>query len=129
MQERDPILHSPAGCADCHEVRDDPVLVSPTDRVVVRLQLHAGRLVDFALVQQRRTGEDAWRDVASADCRHGEVHVHWHNADGTRSGRKVLRPITMQQDVEDGYDEASSIMFEEWDENLRRCMIDGREGG
>lgn len=125
--ERDAVLHAPDGCPDCHEPAPDHVYVSPEDRVIVRMQLHKGRLVDFALVQQHREGDDSiWRDVAEADCRHDKVHVHWYDARGKRSGETDIMPIVTQADVEAGMERASEMLFDQWEENLRRCMVDGR---
>ncbi len=123
--DRDPLLHSPDDCPDCIETRDDPIQITPRDRVITRLQMHGHLLVDFALVQQRHTDEDGWQTVVEADCRHDEVHVHWYNAQGDRCGRQVLRRINTQQDVEDGYDAANALMFDQWDDNVRR-RTDGR---
>jgi hypothetical protein len=80
--ERDPLLHRPEECRDCLEPRDDPIWLSPIDRVVTRMQMHNHLLVDFAYIQQRRTPDGRWLDVVTFDLRHDEAHVHWHDADG-----------------------------------------------
>lgn len=67
-----------------------------------------------------------WRDVAEADCRHDKVHVHWYDARGKRSGETDIMPIVTQADVEAGMERASEMLFDQWEENLRRCMVDGR---
>lgn len=116
--EKDSVLHAPEDCPDCLEELD-PVVLSPTDRVMTRMQLHNGRLVDFALMQQR-LDKGTWYDVATFDCRHGTVHVHWYDAQGERSSRTELRPISGQQDVEAGFEQAAAMLFDNWEENLRR---------
>ncbi len=118
--DRDPLLHSPDECGDCVEPLDDPIWLSETDRVVTRMQLHNGRLVDFAYIQQRLV-VGTWRDVVTFDCRHDEAHVHWHDAEGNRSGRTSIMPISTQQDVEVACDRAAAMLCGEWEENLRRC--------
>jgi hypothetical protein len=123
---RDPLLHSPDECADCDEPPNDPVILSATDQVITRMQLHKNRLVDFALIQQHRVDADSpWLDVAVADCHLDEVHVHWYDHNGQRSGRTGIMPITSQHDVESGFQIASDMLFDDWEENLRRCL-DGR---
>ncbi len=120
--QRDPLLHSPQECSDCVEPHDDPIYLSETDRVVTRMQLHNGRLVDFALMQQR-LADGAWLDVVTIDCRHDEAHIHWHDADGKKSGKTDIMPIRTQQDVEVACDEAAEMLYGQWEDNLRRCIV------
>ncbi len=121
---RDPALHAADGCSDCVE-NDETVQITTADRVQIRMQLHNGRLVDFALIQQRLADGHGWLDVVTADCRHGVVHYHRHDAKGNRSSKQDVLPISTQVDIDVGYETASAMMFDEWEENLRRCT-DGR---
>ncbi len=124
--ERDPLLHSPDDCPECVEPPPDPVWLSEVDRAVLRMQLHEGRLVDFAYVQQRLVA-GTWLDVATFDLNHDEAHVHWHDGEGKRSGRTSIMPIMTQEDVDAAYDKAADMLLDQWEENLRRCT-DGRQG-
>lgn len=119
--ERDHMLHPAEGCSDCFEPVDDPIWLTEVDRVVTRLQLHKGALVDFAYVQQHRNPDGTWLDVATFDCRHDEAHVHWHDQHGKRSGREAFLPIRTQADVEVACDLASDMLCHKWQDNLRRC--------
>jgi hypothetical protein len=122
---RDAMLHAPEGCPDCIE---DPqtVVFNDFNQVVLRMQLHGHKLVDFAMIQQHRQSLDhAWIDVLVADCQHEELHVHRCDSTGRRSSRTSVMSITSADDVEAAYLKASDLVFEQWEENLRRC----RDGG
>lgn len=58
--------------------------------------------------------------VAELDTRHGEVHIHQYRQGNIRTGRRVLRIIRSQEDIEDGYEEALDVMTEKWEEHRRR---------
>ncbi len=87
------------------------------DRIAVRLELGSWKqLVDFAMVQKIRI-DGRWRDVVRYDCAHGEVHVHYY-----RRGQKppIKKRICGLSDIEDGYKQAETALFDAWEENRRR---------
>lgn len=96
------------------------------DRVVIRQSVDSrNQVVDFSMTQQ--TLEDGvWSDVCRVDCSHDEVHVHWFDVAGRQVDRTVIRPITCIDEVHRGWDEASDIVFEGWQENLQRRASRGR---
>lgn len=109
---------------DPEECENEPPYVfqhDPNERVVVSLTTHVTRIVAFAVTQQTRASEEqAWHDVVRIDSAHGTVHLHRFNQRGIEFGRKVLQPINDVGDVEVGYRQAEDLVFDEWQENLRR---------
>lgn len=59
-------------------------------------------MVDFAVIQMSPLG-GRLRQVAYADIRHGELHVHILNQQGTEIGGEHLRPVVTQKDVDEAY--------------------------
>ena len=55
-----------------------------------------GMMVDFAVIQMSPLG-GRLRQVAYADIRHGELHVHILNQQGTEIGGEHLRPVVTQK--------------------------------
>lgn len=105
------------------EVEVVPVDLSETDQFVLRLQSHKGRIVDFAVVQRTRDG-GSWFDVARIDCCHGTIHRHQFDRQGTDVyDQRVIKEIQGEEPwkiVDEGYTEAYEMMFNEWEDNLRR---------
>lgn len=73
---------------------------------------HDGRRTDFALIYRTRGQSGIWHEVARVDTAHGSVHLHKF----TRRGEKwrMLKKIGVDDDVEVGYDEAVTLLCQEW---------------
>jgi hypothetical protein len=83
------------------------------------LDVHSGRLVEFAMVAQISVA-GRWCDVAAVDTRHEEVHFHLLSRTGHRIARKVLFPIYGPDDVDRGWDEGERMLLSGWEEHVRR---------
>lgn len=92
------------------------------DMGVVRLWLwkHKGKMVDFVLKHELEEEEGIFRDIVKVDCCHGEVHIHRYNADGDEVARDPIRPISEQDDLVEGYEEAKVLVYDKWEENFGR---------
>jgi hypothetical protein len=78
-----------------------------------------GMMVDFAVIQMSPLG-GRLRQVAYADIRYGELHVHILNQQGTEIGGEHLRPVVTQKDVDEAYGAAIDRFVEKWEEYKRR---------
>lgn len=91
--------------------------LDPDNRIAVRLELGSWKqLVDFAMIQQIRL-DGKWHDVVRYDCAHGEVHAHVYRKGQKLSTRKRICGLS---DIEAGYEEAKTALFDGWIENGRR---------
>lgn len=101
-------------------------LLGTSDAVVVSLWTDEnGRIVHFAMVQQTALyvddeAEPEWVEVAKVDCAHGEVHVHRYSSTGRELSKKAFCTINSPDDVTAGYEYAQTVIFDQWEENLRR---------
>jgi hypothetical protein len=78
-----------------------------------------GMMVDFAVIQMSPLG-GRLRQVAYADIRHGELHVHILNQQETEIGGEHLRPVVTQKDVDEAYGAAIDRFVEKWEGYKRR---------
>lgn len=79
-------------------------------------------LVEFAIVQRTKVGQE-FTDVFEADSCHDEdVHCHrYARSTGERIGDpERLRLISSLAEVQDAYCEAHDFVFDNWLENVRR---------
>lgn len=93
------------------------------NRILVRLRTHMTRVIEFAITHQTLDADDEWRNVVRADSCHHEVHVHQFDKSGNQTSRRVLRTVASVDDVDKGYDEAQEVVFEAWEDNLRRWDV------
>ncbi len=73
---------------------------------------------DFVLVQQVKV-RGRWRDVVKVDCCHGAVHVHNLTMSGkneTKDLQKIIRPA----DLLSGFGKATDLVYDHWQNNVRR---------
>jgi hypothetical protein len=108
--------------ADRDPVPPIVVPVSENDRIIQRMTFLRGRVIEFPLMQEHRQGNSWWRVVRVDTC-HDEVHVHRYAGGGNEFRRDLIKPITCQADVEAGLDEAEALIFDQWEENLRRWHL------
>lgn len=97
-------------------------LLGTMARIVHVLWWDGKRLADFVLLQQVDVGGDEgpeWKDVIRVDCCHQEVHVH-RMYDRNEEVYKVVRRIETPEDLQKGAEEAEAIVYDEWEEHLRR---------
>lgn len=106
----------------CDE-RQWPQYLTEVDRLHIRTWRYRGRIVDFAIMQIIEVdGKDV--HVARIDCCHSIIHRHQFDKAGVDLyDHRVIVPIPHEDgwDVVDaGYAAATDVMFNEWEENLRR---------
>lgn len=92
-------------------------------RISYGLWWDGGLLTDMVLVQQVDVGdgdEPEWQEIVRVDCCHGEVHVHLLYLADPASVYRVIRPIDTPEDLRAGADEAEQLVYDEWEEHLRR---------
>jgi hypothetical protein len=78
------------------------------------------RLVDFAIIQQVLYRGD-WAEVMRVDCCHEMVHVHRFTRRDAEGRREDLLPVTCQEDVDQGWKIAETLINPEtWETNERR---------
>jgi hypothetical protein len=98
------------------------ITVSEHSRYTQRLECdERDRVVEWAVVQSRlRNGR--WQRVAVYDVSHGKgVHLHLYDRREKEFTQVSLRPVTCQEDVEDGLDYVMEHLIEPWwHENERR---------
>lgn len=87
-------------------------------KIFQRIWWDGAQMTDWLIVVKIRWRSKD-REVARADCRHGEAHWHQNHRSGTET-RKVLRKIETPQDLFRAYDDAYSIIARDWDGCLRR---------
>lgn len=98
--------------------------VTGEDEVKVRLISTAltSELVEFAVVQMTMY-RGRWRNVLSIDSCH-DLDVHQHGYGRSQEGRvgdpEPRMPLSRLTDVQDGYDIADDLIFENWVKNRRR---------
>jgi len=90
------------------------------DRVIVRMRTHVTRTIEFAMVQQTLDDNGDWQEVVRADTCHDEVHVHQFDKTGREISKRSVRKVERVEDVDAGYDEAAVLVFERWEDNVRR---------
>lgn len=79
-----------------------------------------GRLVEWAVIQERRV-DGRWLRVAVYDTCHGKgVHVHHYDGAGEDFLEHQLLPVTCHEDLETGLQYALERVAECWQENERR---------
>ena len=89
-------------------------------KVHTKLWTDRGKLMDFVMVQYVEFDHEVTADVVVVDCLHGKgVHVHRYRYDGTQVSEKRLRVIGGPDDVEAGFVEAESIIYDHWEANVR----------
>lgn len=112
----------PPPASQC-EVDETDSELSDTDRLYLRVHSYKNRIVDFALMQYRKSAGE-WIEILRIDCAHGSIHRHEFDPDGTerRIEMKAIPTGKTQQpwDVVDaGYQEAYDWMFDTWDERAK----------
>jgi hypothetical protein len=104
------------------DVLEWPIILSPTDVLLVRQHVYRKKTVDFAFMQLHHDGEQ--HEVARIDCCHGVVHRHQFNRDGVdvmdRRPIQVIPPASGHDTVNALFDVCYGRMMEEYEENLRR---------
>lgn len=93
--------------------------LGPGARCIQKFLTFRGRVVWFSIVQQV-WHDDEWSTVIRADTCHSEAHVHRLNRAGKETRRQSLCDLANIEDVENGFDHASDLITEEWEENERR---------
>jgi hypothetical protein len=109
---------------------NSPMEITDTDTLKIRRVMYHEKIVDFAIMQFTLEGDD-WHQVARIDCCHSMIHRHQF----TRDGRDLYDHLEIKAIPADGgdrwnvvhagYFDAYAIMFEEWEDNVRRWR-DGR---
>jgi hypothetical protein len=101
-----------------------PIDLSDEDQFVIRQRIYKGKIVDFAIMQKVCV-DGKWVDVARIDCCGGTIHRHQYVAgsDDDTYDHRLIAEIPAQDGwevVDQGYDGATNVMFNEWEGNLRR---------
>jgi hypothetical protein len=100
-------------------LRDDQhIEFNPDNRVYQGIWRNGPLITDFVLVQQVKI-RSRWRDVLKVDCCHGSVHVHQLTMSG-RNDTRELQPISKSADLLVGLTKATDIVYDHWENNLRR---------
>ena len=86
-----------------------------TVQMTQRQSKYKGQLVDYAVILSRKVAEGEWSEIASIDCRHGNVHFHEDGIHGTGTA-KTLRPIFEQKDVQDSFGDSCDAIWERYSE-------------
>jgi hypothetical protein len=97
--------------------------MSADDRITWRTTRNGrGRLVDFSLTQWHRVGpeEDEWTEIVRVDAKHGEVHRHTFDSDGSKIVRRKYCDLNGYDDFDRGLRYAERTVIDRFDENLRR---------
>lgn len=113
--------YRPPPRAACEELTV-PIAITATDRLHVRMWLYRGKIVDFAVMQFRVDDSGNEVEVARVDCAHGTIHVHQFTRRSGERQRVMYRipPGNGWEFVNNAYEEAYGLMFDDWEENLRR---------
>lgn len=94
--------------------------LGPEDRCIHKFLYHHHSIVWFSIVQQT-LDDGQWHTVIRADTCHDEAHVHrFRRRRGEESQRRVLCQVSSIEEVGRGFDEASDLITEQWEENVRR---------
>jgi hypothetical protein len=89
-------------------------------RIIGRTQFdESHRMTEFSLTAQVYLA-DTWWDVIRVDTCHGEVHAHYMYRTRDYESREVIRPIYCQDDVDDGYQLAETLLIASWTDHVRR---------
>lgn len=107
---------------ECEETEYDTPAGEDGDILHFRQYWHlfgGTNLASFAIIAMSPLG-GRLRRVAAADICHGELHVHIYDTQGRRIGRECMRPVSKQEDVDDGYGEAIDRIVEKWEHYKRR---------
>lgn len=94
--------------------------LGPDGRCIQKFLLYKNRVVWFSIVQQTRSGGE-WFTVVRADTCHDEAHLHrFTRRRGESDVRHSICDLNTIDDVEAGFDHASDLITEDWEENVRR---------
>lgn len=93
-------------------------LIDDDIMLTVRLFWDGPLLTDF-IIALKLKHRSSWRRIALIDCKHGQVHKHQWRANGSVEITKI-REINAPEDVRQTYDDAYSMMYARWKDNLRR---------
>lgn len=85
-------------------------------------------IVGLHFVQLEDGGEDGWYMLARVDCKHGHMHLHLDDKGASRRNVTHLRKLDAVDDVEEGYDDAYSAIFDDWEERERRFRNEWQPG-
>lgn len=123
---RPPDTYKPPPKHDCHR---EVFYTYPTgddndgQRIVVRMWVHRGKIVDFA-INQVIDIDGKWKTVARIDCCGGQVHRHQYDKDGKdligHQPIRVIPPVGGEDVVNEAYKQALQVMHDEYDDNLGR---------
>lgn len=96
------------------------ITIGPRSQIIVYTQFDLDdRLVDFWMVAQA-FHNDAWWDIVRVDVCDGMVVAHYmYRTRDYEESDKIL-DLYQQQDVEEGYDLANTMLITCWTENLAR---------
>jgi hypothetical protein len=92
-------------------------------RVVQRLVWdEKGRIIDFAMMLQFLADEEieGWLDVIRIDCSHGTTHGHRFSFAGKEVERFECVTLNGLGDVKLGLDLAEALIYDQWEEHIRR---------
>lgn len=104
--------------------------ITETDELRIRQVVYTEKIVDFAIMQLHWEGQ-CHHQVARIDCCHSMIHRHQFTRDGhDLYDRLQIKAIpadggTRWNIVDAGYHEVLALMYDEWEDNLRRWR-DGR---
>jgi hypothetical protein len=94
--------------------------IGPGSRATVSVWFDGPRLVRFAIMHLTLTDDGRMVEIARADSRHGEIHVHTFDRHGIQVNRVTLLRVTRPEDVERGYELAYSRVIDRWEADRRR---------
>lgn len=122
-------VYEPPPVEECDEADESPYEMTPADTLHVLYRKRRGKVVHFVLTQATYHHGD-WHNVARIDTWHGTIHRHQLDRNGDDVGEpEVLVRIPAGEEgwpvVDQGYTDAWGLMFNEWEDNLRRWR-DGR---
>lgn len=89
------------------------------NEVTVRMLCHGTRVVEFSISHWTHVGGERY-EVVRVDSCHYEVHAHQFYRSGSAPSRRVLEPVIQAEDVDASYEPAMEIVFDQWEDNLRR---------
>ncbi|QJU52914.1 hypothetical protein SCB71_06220 [Herbiconiux sp. KACC 21604] len=92
-----------------------PDLSAPENVLIYRTAMWKRRFVDFAIIHEIRDGsQNATVAKADSSLQHEDVHLHVKaRSNGKDVKREVIRFISSQKDIDDGYYESDSRILED----------------
>lgn len=116
-----PPAWEPPSIADCDPEEILPTTLDQVTRITQRFRRYHGRIVDFAIVLEAQGPDGEWVEVSKVDCCHAQVHLHQRVVSGdVDDTRVVLREVNSETDIQDSVNTAIDLVFENYEEYLRR---------